>query len=297
MSEFLVSLLGERLVNNENAEVDVQSLGAKLSLVGLFFGCSMNAPCKQFNGSLGEFYSRFKKASEHKDKLEIVFISSDQDQKHWQDFLQEMPWLALPFKDRHKKPSSAVWPKPSRDKGISITSSLPPRRFVAPGVRCLSRRDEPRIETVCKAFTGIRQERGFMHDPGLPCLPVLECEPLEEDASMKTDIMTVARRDSYLIGVRWSVVPFWKTWSNILLSSHVPDERHSVISACQTQPLRNIKADWRDRGGGGRSGFGVRLPLNHETVVFQLDTNGRRRAGAIIERYAAEFVLSKTELI
>uniref|UniRef100_A0A8C2XPH4 Thioredoxin-like fold domain-containing protein n=1 Tax=Cyclopterus lumpus TaxID=8103 RepID=A0A8C2XPH4_CYCLU len=103
MSEFLVSLLGERLVNSEKAEVDVQSLGTKLSLVGLFFGCSLNAPCKQFNGSLCEFYSRFKKASEHKDKLEIVFISSDQDQKHWQDFLQEMPWPALPFKDRHKK--------------------------------------------------------------------------------------------------------------------------------------------------------------------------------------------------
>ncbi|KAI3354139.1 hypothetical protein L3Q82_018685 [Scortum barcoo] len=103
MSEFLVSLLGERLVNGEKAELDVQSLGARLSLVGLFFGCSLNAPCKQFNGSLCEFYSRFKKSSEHKDKLEVVFISSDQDQKHWQDFLQEMPWPALPFKDRHKK--------------------------------------------------------------------------------------------------------------------------------------------------------------------------------------------------
>uniref|UniRef100_A0A8C6TI71 Thioredoxin domain-containing protein n=1 Tax=Neogobius melanostomus TaxID=47308 RepID=A0A8C6TI71_9GOBI len=103
MSEFLVSLLGERLVNSEKAEVDVQSLGSKLSLVGLFFGCSLNAPCKQFNGSLCEFYSKFKKTSEHKDKMEIVFVSSDQDQKHWQDFLQEMPWAALPFKDRHKK--------------------------------------------------------------------------------------------------------------------------------------------------------------------------------------------------
>uniref|UniRef100_A0A3B4AGY1 Thioredoxin-like fold domain-containing protein n=1 Tax=Periophthalmus magnuspinnatus TaxID=409849 RepID=A0A3B4AGY1_9GOBI len=87
---FLVNLLGERLVNSEKAEVDVQSLGCRLSLVGLFFGCSLNAPCKQFNGSLCEFYTRFKKTSEHKDKLEIVFVSSDQDQKHWQDFLQEM---------------------------------------------------------------------------------------------------------------------------------------------------------------------------------------------------------------
>ncbi|XP_052376191.1 nucleoredoxin-like isoform X1 [Oncorhynchus keta] len=103
MSEFLVNLLGERLVNSETAEVDVQALGNKLSLVGLYFGCSLNGPCKQFNASLCEFYSKFKKSSEHKDTLEIVFVSSDQDQKHWQDFLQEMQWPALPFKDRHKK--------------------------------------------------------------------------------------------------------------------------------------------------------------------------------------------------
>lgn len=103
MSEFLVDLLGERLVNREKAELDVQALGSKLSLLGLYFGCSLNGPCKQFNASLGEFYSKFKKSSEHKDKLEIVFISSDQDQKQWQDFLQEMTWPALPFKDRHKK--------------------------------------------------------------------------------------------------------------------------------------------------------------------------------------------------
>ncbi|KAI5611146.1 nucleoredoxin [Silurus asotus] len=103
MSEFLVSLLGERLVTGEKAEVDVHALGGGLALLGLYFGCSANAPCRQFNSSLADFYCHFKTFSEHKDKLEIVFISSDQDQKHWQDFLQEMRWPALPFKDRHKK--------------------------------------------------------------------------------------------------------------------------------------------------------------------------------------------------
>uniref|UniRef100_W5MGA7 Nucleoredoxin n=1 Tax=Lepisosteus oculatus TaxID=7918 RepID=W5MGA7_LEPOC len=103
MSEFLVNLLGERLVNGEKAEVDVQALGSKLSLVGLYFGCSLNGPCKQFNASLGDFYSKFKTSSEHRDKLEIVFVSSDQDQKHWQEFLQEMQWPALPLKERHRK--------------------------------------------------------------------------------------------------------------------------------------------------------------------------------------------------
>lgn len=100
-----MELLGERLVAAGKAELDVPALGGGLQLLGLFFGCSLNAPCRQFNTSLNDFYSTFKKSSEHKDKLEIVFISSDQDQKHWQDFLQEMQWPALPFKDRHKKVS------------------------------------------------------------------------------------------------------------------------------------------------------------------------------------------------
>ncbi|XP_037124397.1 nucleoredoxin [Syngnathus acus] len=103
MSELLLSVFGERLVNREKAEVDVQALGERVSLLGLFFGCSLNAPCRQFNGSLCDFYGRFKQTSEHRDQLEVVFVSSDQEQKQWQDFLQEMPWPALPFKDRHKK--------------------------------------------------------------------------------------------------------------------------------------------------------------------------------------------------
>ncbi|XP_064425004.1 nucleoredoxin isoform X2 [Latimeria chalumnae] len=102
MSQVLVELLGERLVTGEKAEVDVHSLGGRVSLLGLYFGCSLNAPCKQFGPSLRDFYSKFKQ-SEKRDKLEVVFVSSDQDQKQWQEFVKEMPWLALPFKEKHKK--------------------------------------------------------------------------------------------------------------------------------------------------------------------------------------------------
>ncbi|XP_061734269.1 nucleoredoxin [Nerophis ophidion] len=103
MSELLLDVLGERLVSREQAEVDVQALGAKVTLLGLFFGCSINAPCRQFNASLADFYRGFKKTSEHRERLEVVFVSSDQDHKDWRDFLQEMPWPALPFTDTLKK--------------------------------------------------------------------------------------------------------------------------------------------------------------------------------------------------
>uniref|UniRef100_A0A8C4S1B5 Thioredoxin-like fold domain-containing protein n=1 Tax=Erpetoichthys calabaricus TaxID=27687 RepID=A0A8C4S1B5_ERPCA len=86
MSEFLVCLLGERLVGSQQAKVDEHSLAAPLQLLGLYFGCSRNGPCEQFNTSLRYFYSTFKKRSEHRGELEIVFVSSDQDQQLWQEF-------------------------------------------------------------------------------------------------------------------------------------------------------------------------------------------------------------------
>ncbi|XP_018586091.1 nucleoredoxin-like [Scleropages formosus] len=103
MSEFLAHLLGERLVRRDGAEVDVPSLGDRVSLLALYFGCSQSGPCRQFTGSLCEFYSHFRRASEHKDELEVVFVSSDQEHKRWLDFVQEMPWPAVHFKDKRRK--------------------------------------------------------------------------------------------------------------------------------------------------------------------------------------------------
>ncbi|XP_077152486.1 nucleoredoxin [Ranitomeya variabilis] len=96
-SGLLLELLGEKLVTAEREEVDVQSLGSRVSLVGLLFGCGMSAPCLQLLPSLSDFYCKTR------DRLEIVFISSDPEQKKWQLFLKDMPWLALPYQEKHKK--------------------------------------------------------------------------------------------------------------------------------------------------------------------------------------------------
>jgi len=46
---------------------------------------------------LAEFYKKMK------DKLEVIFISSDKDEAQWAEYFAEMPWLALPFNDRDRK--------------------------------------------------------------------------------------------------------------------------------------------------------------------------------------------------
>lgn len=128
MSGFLEELLGEKLVTGGGEEVDVHSLGARgISLLGLYFGCSLSAPCAQLSASLAAFYSRLRGDAaaglgagagpgpgagaaaepEPRRRLEIVFVSSDQDQRQWQDFVRDMPWLALPYKEKHRKVSGA----------------------------------------------------------------------------------------------------------------------------------------------------------------------------------------------
>lgn len=124
MSGFLEELLGEKLVTGGGEEVDVHSLAARgISLLGLYFGCSLSAPCAQLSASLAAFYGRLRGDAaagpgpgpgagasaepEPRRRLEIVFVSSDQDQRQWQDFVRDMPWLALPYKEKHRKVSGA----------------------------------------------------------------------------------------------------------------------------------------------------------------------------------------------
>merc|ERR1712146_831474 len=38
-----------------------------------------------------------------KDKMEIIFVSSDRDEASFNDYFKEMPWLALPFDKREAK--------------------------------------------------------------------------------------------------------------------------------------------------------------------------------------------------
>merc|ERR1719498_1618211 len=48
---------------------------------------------------LASFYNTHKDAK----KFEIVFASSDRDQKSFDEYYGEMPWLAIPFSDRATK--------------------------------------------------------------------------------------------------------------------------------------------------------------------------------------------------
>jgi nucleoredoxin len=66
--------------------------------IGLYFSAHWCPPCRGFTPKLSEFYK-----SGLKDKMEIIFVSSDRDEKSFNEYSAEMPWLSLPFRRRHEK--------------------------------------------------------------------------------------------------------------------------------------------------------------------------------------------------
>ena len=58
--------------------------------------CCRCPPCRNFTPYLVEWYNS---NAVTKDNFQIVFISSDRTKRQYDDYLGEMPWLALPFED------------------------------------------------------------------------------------------------------------------------------------------------------------------------------------------------------
>ena len=69
--------------------------------ITLHFQCP---PCRGFTPSLVKTFNKLKESAEAQKKdFQIVFASSDRDEKSFKEYFGEMPWLALPFGDSRKE--------------------------------------------------------------------------------------------------------------------------------------------------------------------------------------------------
>ena len=82
------------LVDRTRAESSAASLRGKKA-VGVFFSGHWCPPSRTFTPKLVAAYDAFAKAKH----FEIVFLSSDQTEREFWDYLDDMPWKALPFHD------------------------------------------------------------------------------------------------------------------------------------------------------------------------------------------------------
>ena len=63
-------------------------------LVGIYFSAHWCPPCRQFTPQLISFYNNVNKTQK---EIEIVFVSSDQEEGEFKGYFAEMPWTAVPY--------------------------------------------------------------------------------------------------------------------------------------------------------------------------------------------------------
>jgi len=99
MSSFAEDMFGEELLGKDGKMVKTSdALAGKV--VGIYFSAHWCPPCRGFTPALAKTYETYKAKGLN---FEIVFASSDRDEKSFGEYFGEMPWLALPFNDRERK--------------------------------------------------------------------------------------------------------------------------------------------------------------------------------------------------
>jgi nucleoredoxin len=91
-------LFGSTLTGKNGPLTTAEALKGKV--VGIYFSAHWCPPCRKFTPILIESYNEITEAGK---SLEMVFVSSDEDETSFNEYHGEMPWLALPFADRSRK--------------------------------------------------------------------------------------------------------------------------------------------------------------------------------------------------
>merc|ERR1712150_223452 len=96
-AQWAVELFGKTLHTKEGEKDSDKVLAGKY--VGIYFSAHWCPPCRGFTPVFAKAYDAHYK----KKDFECVFVSSDQDEGSFNGYYKEMPWVALPFKDRKGK--------------------------------------------------------------------------------------------------------------------------------------------------------------------------------------------------
>jgi nucleoredoxin len=84
------------VVSKDGRKVLISQLIGKT--VGLYFGAHWCPPCRAFTTQLIEAYNELTR-----NDFEIVLISTDRDNNEFDQNISNMPWLAIPYKDRTRQ--------------------------------------------------------------------------------------------------------------------------------------------------------------------------------------------------
>ncbi|KAK1308634.1 putative nucleoredoxin 2 [Acorus calamus] len=100
LSSLLSSPGRDFLISSDGSQIGIGELEGKT--IGLYFSANWNTQCESFTPVLADVYNQLKA---DKSPFEVVYVSSDEDQRSFDRFHGLMPWLAVPFSDLQCKKS------------------------------------------------------------------------------------------------------------------------------------------------------------------------------------------------
>jgi len=104
VTDYFGQLVGDSLLvmtgGGATTTLDTISALSNTRLVALYFSAHWCGPCRSFTPMLSEFYSYLKEEFP-RHGLEVIFVSSDRDDAQFQQYYRTMPFMALPFSNRH----------------------------------------------------------------------------------------------------------------------------------------------------------------------------------------------------
>merc|ERR1711977_434875 len=111
------ALFGSKLLSASGEVSTTEALSGKKA-IALYFSAHWCPPCRGFTPQFAKWYEDDLKGK----GLEVVFVSSDQDEASFKEYFGEMPWLALPHGDERKETLS----KQFKVRGIPSVAIVDP---------------------------------------------------------------------------------------------------------------------------------------------------------------------------
>jgi len=65
-------------------------------VLAYYFSAHWCPPCRKFTPILAELYNQWNANGK---QIEILFVSSDQEEHQFREYFDTMPWTAIPFRD------------------------------------------------------------------------------------------------------------------------------------------------------------------------------------------------------
>ena len=97
--ELLKSNNIDSVIDNSGNKVSLEDLKSK-DIIGVYFSAHWCPPCRQFTPVLNEIYK--KNIADYK-SFELIFVSSDQNEKSFQEYFGTMAFKALDYSERSTK--------------------------------------------------------------------------------------------------------------------------------------------------------------------------------------------------